>query len=425
MDRFSTKWVRLPVLMTAGLWLAPLHAAEASAENNSLISLLPLLTGNLQGVVTLIEGRPLSWRLSWLQTTGDLKKGEVVVSGDGTELKIALEFKTGTGRMSWRVMQGRVDLGAWLAILATRPDLAAVLEGAKATGALEITGEGEVNASGPTGKLILEWRDGAARNDGQDWSVEGIHLRIGGDVRALAAGTVPVELRVKTLSTSTFGARNLTASATLHDFDRVEVARTQIEIAGGYVSAEPFSFSLAAPALSVTVAMERVGLQDLVVFVPATLSDARGRVNGRLRLDWNPTDGVRVGAGELMLEKSEPTTLRLTASPGFLTEQMPARFTLVPDWFGPLKRLFSPANPSYQTLQDIELGKLGLLVETLEVRLTPEGDPLGRTASVFVRARPEKAGSVIDVVTFQVNVSGPLAEVLRLGMEQNFSLQLH
>jgi len=413
-------------LMIAGLWLLmPLRAEETAVGGaDSLMSLLPLLTGNLQGVVTPIEGRPLIWSLELPRSEGGaVRKGRASLIGQDMSLKIAVEFDPQAARLRWRVTEGRLGMAGWLAFLATRPELAKALAGAKATGTLEIAGEGAVDGKGPTGTLTLDWREGTARNDDQGWSVEGINLRLGGDVGKLAAGTVPLALTVKTLSTATFGARNLTLGAGLRDFERVDVSGMKIEIAGGFVSAAPFSFSLAAPVLSVAFEMERVGLQDLVVFVPATLTEARGRISGKLKLDWNPTDGVQVGAGELMLDKSEPTTLRLAANPGFLTEQMPVRFVLAP-WLGPLKGLFSPKNPGYPTLQEIELGKLGLLVEALDVRLTPEGDPLGRSASIFVRARPEKAGSVIDVVTFLINVSGPLSQVLRLGMGQNFSVQL-
>ncbi|MDF3059877.1 MAG: hypothetical protein K0R17_4092, partial [Rariglobus sp.] len=69
-------------------------------------------------------------------------------------------------------------------------------------------------------------------------------------------------------------------------------------------------------------------------------------------------------------------------------------------------------------------GKVGLRVDLLEARLTPEGDERGRSASVVIRARPERAGTVIGEVTFEVNVSGPLAEVLKLGMQQGLSLQV-
>jgi hypothetical protein len=174
---------------------------------------------------------------------------------------------------------------------------------------------------------------------------------------------------------------------------------------------------LKEPALNVDAVMKRVGLQDLVVFVPTALSEARGRVNGTLHLDWNPAEGVQVGTGAISLEKSEPTTLRLVSAPGFLTGQMPARFTLLPAWLGPLARWFAPANPGYKTLSEIERGKVRLRVDSLEVRLTPEGDERGRSASAVIRGRPEQDDTAVGQVTLEINVAGPLASVLELGMK--------
>ena len=117
--------------------------------------------------------------------------------------------------------------------------------------------------------------------------------------------------------------------------------------------------------------------------------------------------------------------MRLTATPGFLTQRLPARISLLPSWTGALGRWLAPVNPAYHDMQEIEMGRANLRVETLRIDLTPEGDEQGRTAQVYVSARPEQAGGTVKEVTFQVNVSGPLAAVLRLGMNQNMSLNLH
>jgi hypothetical protein len=75
-------------------------------------------------------------------------------------------------------------------------------------------------------------------------------------------------------------------------------------------------------------------------------------------------------------------------------------------------------------LSEIERGKLALRVNSLEVRLTPEGDARGRSASVVIRATPQQADTAVGEVTIDVNVAGPLAAVLRMGMKQDFSSQV-
>ena len=400
-------------------------AGTTVVSGAGLTELAPWLvrfTGGLKGVYTPVEGRPLAWSLSWSQSKGTERSGEVTVTGPDLALRVALNFNATGNRLSWRVIEGRVDLAAWLPALATRPELAEALQGMAATGALVITGEGAVKGEEVTGLLSVAWADGTLSNAEQGWTLEGVNICVRGDMAELTKGCVPVEVDVRTISTGRFGARNLSIKARLNDGDRVEVQSVRVEIAGGEVTAEPFAVSLESRKVGVDLAMSRVGLQDLIVFAPTTLSEARGRINGRLRLDWSPVDGVQVGVGELTLDKSEPTMLRLVSTPGFLTKQVPVRLVLFPK-LGPLKWLFAPKNPSYPTLKEIELGKLGMRMDALEVRLTPEGDASGRSASVYIRARPEREGGSVREVIFKVNVAGPLAEVLRIGMQQNLSVQ--
>jgi hypothetical protein len=103
---------------------------------------------------------------------------------------------------------------------------------------------------------------------------------------------------------------------------------------------------------------------------------------------------------------------------------MPERFALLPAWFGPLSRWLSPVNPGFADLVAIEMGRTALAVDSLEVRLTPAGDSLGRSARVLVNARPEIAGTSVGPVTFEVGVRGPLAYVLRIGAENGATLKL-
>jgi len=411
-----------------GVW--PLVAAPASpsAEGNRLTDVLPLiarLTVDLHGTFTPVAARPLTWRVSFSRGNGAERTGELSVTGVDFALRVAMELQLTTGELRWRVVDGYVDLAAWLPALATRPELSSMLAGLSATGRVIVAGEGTWSAGGvATGGLRLELINGTVRHATQGWSLDGVTLRAGGNAADLLKGGAVFKLNVATISTSRFGARALTVSGALSDFGRVAVDSARIEIAGGEVTAEPFAVSLDAPSLNANLVMKRVGLQDLVVFVPTALSEASGRINGKLRLGWNPQGGVQVGAGELSLDENEATTLRLISTPGFLTEQVPARFTLLPAWMGPLARWFSPANPGYDTLSKIERGKLGLRVDSLDVRLTPGGDEGGRSASVVIRARPEQSGTAVGELTIEVNVAGPLAAVLQMGMKQDFSTQM-
>jgi hypothetical protein len=227
------------------------------------------------------------------------------------------------------------------------------------------------------------------------------------------------------MSTDRFGARNLSVAAVLNGTRELSVTAARIEIAGGTVETDPFVVKLSPVALNVRLRMTRVGLQDIVALVPTMLSDARGRVDGEVGLSWSEAGGLRVGDGSLSLDEIEPTTLRLAPKPGFLSARVPARFVFIPGLPKPFSRWFSPVNPAYVTLTDIELGKTPLRVHSLKVRLTPEGDGRGRSASVEVVARPDQIDSVVDKVVFTINVSGPLSQVLKFGMNDHISFGAH
>lgn len=415
-----------------GLWLgwaaclmwvcASVTSADAAADEPSDMSewlgIAARLHADLEGVFSPVENRPVVWRLTWTEADAGRRRGEVVASGEGLELRIVLDVGVADGLGTWRVIAGKVDVGGWTKALQQHSSLGATLAGLGVVGDAELSGAGYLGGDGTMlrGELWLTIADATVRNADEGWTLTGVGVRAGGDVDELLRGNVDVALSVGNIATTRFGARSLAATGRVVDWARIEVASAQVEIAGGEVKARPFRYVFATPALDVTFAMRRVGLQDLVVFMPETFSDARGRVDGTLRLTWSPDAGVEVGAGELAVEKSEPTVVRLAANPGFLTESVPARFTFLSEKWGWLSRLFSARNEAYDALSEIERGKLALRVERMEVRLTPEGDERGRTASVLLSARPEQGGTAVGEVTFEVNVSGPLADILRIGV---------
>lgn len=418
-------------LLCSGVW--PVRAEQASGGSDvevagtaELLSMLARVTVDMRGVFAPVEGRELAWEIAWTARSGEARCGELSVKGEGADVRIALEINVVDGRGTWRVEAGRVDVGRWAEALRVHPQIGQWLSELALDGTAELSGAGEIDtaASAIDGEAWLDVKSVAAANESSGWKLENIALRAGGRVAELLKGDAEVELRVGTITTSRFGARAFAARGRVVAGERVNVDEAGLEIAGGEVSARPFTYVFAAPALDVSLGMRRVGLQDLVVFMPETFSDARGRVDGTLRLTWSPERGVEVGAGELAVEKSEPTVVRLTSNPGFLTESMPARFTFLPVKWGWLSRLFSARNEAYDTLSEIERGKLALRVESMEVRLSPEGDARGRTARVLMRARPEQGGTAVGSVNFEINVSGPLAYLLRIGMGRNLSMEL-
>ncbi|HEY0967070.1 MAG TPA: YdbH domain-containing protein [Opitutaceae bacterium] len=384
---------------------------------------LPPLAGDLRGEFTPVPGRTLQWQVSLKGSAEPLRPGELIVTGEGAELRVAFDLDSAAGVVRWQITEGRIDLATWLPVLAAylgRTDLLDL----EVKGTLVLAGEGEAGDQGVSGRMVADLKDVSAWHGVWGVQLDGIEGRIGGPIDGLLAGDVPFDLSVQTITTLRLGARLLAVRGKLVGFSSADIATARVEIAGGAVEADLFSATFEPLAVAARIRVTRVGLQDIVQLVPAALAQANGRVNGDVRVAWSETDGFQIGEGRLRLDASEPTTLTLAASPGFLTSQVPSRFVLLPAWLGPLSRWFSPINPAHQTLREIELGQIPLQVQSLSIDLSPDGDAAGRTASVSIRGRPVGDGGVVEVVTFQINVAGPLSEVLKLGVEQDFSVDL-
>jgi len=164
-----------------------------------------------------------------------------------------------------------------------------------------------------------------------------------------------------------------------------------------------------------------VALSELAKLVPTTLAGAQGRVDGRVAMRWTPAAGLALGKGELHVSSDASASLRLAPEPGFLTGRVPRRIALLPAWLGPVARWFSPENPAYETLSKIEQGELPLAVEALEIELYPDGPDAPRTAHVMLAASPPE-GSAVKRVRFNINVAGPLDQVIRLGLSDRLQL---
>jgi len=414
-----------PRLLLVLLALAAAPAMRAAEPTPP--SLFPPISGEFAGdLLPWLPGMPkLHWRVAVAAPRDGVRTGTASVTAPGLQLDLSVRLGANLTDGTWRIETGRVEPGPWLAALA--PQLAPTLIGAEVSGVILLSGEGTLRGGQPFGRVKIEWRDGAVRQAAQKLALEGIAFSGEFDfdgAKQTWASVSPAVLKVGTIATGRFGARNLLIHLRLDQrlVPAVDVAR--VEIAGGELEAAPFVLPLTPPAINVKLKISRIGLQDVVALVPAGVSEARGRVDGELALGWSKALGLQIGSGRLDLRPDEPMVLRLIAAPGLLSANMPERFEFLPSWLGPLAKWASPLNPGFADLVAIELGRTALAVDSLEVRLTPEGDRLGRSARVLVNARPEIAGTSVGPVTFEVGVKGPLAYVLRIGAENGAILKL-
>jgi len=196
----------------------------------------------------------------------------------------------------------------------------------------------------------------------------------------------------------------------------IEVRRVELEVLGGRVALAPFTLDPATMLVRVQAEVTNLALKEIAALLPETLADAKGRLSGKMEVRWSPTVGFEPGRGALQIHADEPAALRLAATPGFLTQHMPERIFLLPEKLGALAKWFAPKNPAFDSLRHIELGEDSLTVEKMKVELYPDGPDGVRSATVEVTARPPK-GSIVEQVSFTINVAGPLKQVLDLSLD--------
>ncbi len=380
---------------------------------------MPPLVGELSGRLELRKfagAAPVDWRLTlWPpDAAGSSARLRLTLAAPG--LSAQLEVRPESG--DWRVVEGAIDLAVWLRTLAAALEagLPAELECA---GTVKLAGEGTWRAGRLNGELALVLNDG--RVQGGEWQASPVAL----SARLTLADGEPalrsVQARVGEIAGLGLALGEVELSAVGAGDRRMRVERAAGRMLGGSVTLASFDFDPAAPAVLSTMELEGLDLAQLGHLLPDALSEASGRIDGRVTLDWSLAHGARAGRGELSVRPDTPASLRLAPAPGFLTDRVPARIALLPAWLGPLARWSSPPNPAYDTLGEIELGRTPLQVEQLRVELQPDGADGARSATVMVAARPAN-GSVVERVTFTINVAGPLEQVVRLGLDERARL---
>ncbi|MCC6415969.1 MAG: YdbH domain-containing protein [Opitutaceae bacterium] len=326
------------------------------------------------------------------------------------------------GSMQWRIEDGELDLGPWWRRLINQAGVGGLPADLALTGVAKLSGGGVWRDGQSQGGLRVEMVDGAASSAMQNWIVPS--FRIAAQFARQGEGFVAQSLVLHAAEASVAGVvlRNLSLDAVGDEQGRLVVRAAGVDALGGRIALKPFTVDPLNPEIETTAELAGVALSQLAALVPEALREASGQVSGRVEVKWSATLGPRVGTGALTVTPESPAKFRLAATPGFLTQHAPERISLVPETWGALARWLSFENPAYDTLRRIELGELPLKVEELSVALYPDGPGGPRSAAVRVTARP-MAGSVVDQVTFAINIAGPLDQVLRLGASDRVKLK--
>lgn len=395
------------------VWLVVLPAALGAATP------VPPVSGEVSGelVPRLLPGAPnVAWKLALRPgNAAGGRAADLALDGPGVRAAGTAQLAA-NGEGTWRIERGELDAAVWFGALAGR--FFPALRSTAAEGAIALSGEGAWRAGGWSGRLALALRDGLVRGAGQGWTLRGVELR--GTLGALPSlatdGAVTLTFAEATVANIT--ARNGRIELAVDAEEKVTVRRATCEVLEGSIDVMPFSFPLSAPVARTDVRVDRIELAQLAPLLPPVLSTASGKISGRVALAWDAAAGVQPGNGRLQVDPGSTVAIRLAPQPGFFTGRIPRTIAVLP---GPFAKLINLPNPAYEPLRAIEMGETVLEVSALDIGLSPEGDADGRTARLVFTARPEKRDDV-EFVKFEVNVKGPLADVLRLGIEHGISV---
>ena len=211
----------------------------------------------------------------------------------------------------------------------------------------------------------------------------------------------PGTLRVHELRAGNLVANDLETELAFLDKDHLAVNRATVRIFGGSMAAEPFKLALDQRELEAVVLADGLDVEKILALSKDVPAKGSGRVDGRLpiRIDDH---GLRLGTGWLQLKKGVYAEMQLNAA-GLLTSGM------------------SPNSSGYVVMKRVESGLLRLKLGALRLDVRPADAQRGQSARLHLEGEPVDP-SVKAPVILDVNVNGPLEQLLNFGLKQNISL---
>ena len=409
------------MLFTRALFFATLFGgADASG------SPLPDASAVFSGTFTWAQQPAIAWEVKTRASAASSHaRGAFALSSDGLKAHGSVSFEAPTNSIGWEFDRATVDLTVWARALATRAAPTAKIGDLSLKGLLAISSHGQLRNGLPSGSAQLALQGATLDSRTNALRVDGISFDLKIDDLDLLTSAPAQKLSFADAEYSGVRAKVGTVHFQLCSPKEIRIERAEMKMFDGTIIVDPFSVPIidgTIGAFDANVRVSGVALGEIALLLPETLAEARGRLSGEIILRWTPQMGFNLGNGSFRIDRVDSVEVRLAPQPGFLTSQMPAKITLLPAWLGKVSRWLAPNNPAYPVLQAIEMGDLALTVDTLEIHSQPDGDELGRTARVVMTAHP-KTGGVVESVLFEVNVSGPLDQVIKFGLSNPFSFK--
>lgn len=391
---------------------------------------LPPLDGRLSGDLSLFgaeSGATVQWSASTTTHVSGARSLEAAADAPGLALRARVELGAGGASGVWRLEPSTVDLQTWAALLLRR--YAPEFEAIAARGTVRLEGEGRLQSGQtlPEGELRATLGDASLEAAADGWSVHGLSGQLVLPRLPLLASEAGQRLTFREAALGEdLVLRNGITEVELVSATQVKVHALRVEAFGGWIRSEPFAYDFTKNALRAVVHVEDIQIEALKAYFPENVLEARGRLRGQLEVRWDEMNGLSFGRGNLVLEEDQPAMLRLASTPGFLSSKVPTEYDLVPWMPRWLTRwVLRMDTRTRESLERIEEGREHLVVESLQADLNPPGEEGLSTATVRIVARPSTAAGAAAVKRLQltINVSGPLADVLRFGMDGRVTLE--
>ena len=341
--------------------------------------------------------QPLELKFSAEPDEKKIWKGTLQATGPGLLLKAEASYGLDDQRLSFHTTAFSADLKPWQDIiqqLVVLPMGPWVMEG-KLTGSFSGTyAEQKLSANGR-----INLQEGLVKNTDGTLTAEGIESDFEfTDLTQLQSN--PGTLRIRRIRAGAIEASDLDSELAFVSSEQLAVNRLTLKILGGTLAAEPFKFALGQRELEAVVVAENLDVEKILALSKDVPAKGSGRVDGRLpvRIDEH---GLRLGTGWLQLKNGVYAEMQLNAA-GLMTSGM------------------SPKSSGYGVMKRIEDGLLRLKLGALRLDVRPPDAQRGQSARLHLEGEPVDP-SVKAPVILDVNVNGPLEQLLNFGLKQNVS----
>lgn len=341
-----------------------------------------------------LADQALTIRFDARQGEGSVWTGEVSAQGPGLAVAGSLSYDLQGKALTYRVPSVALDLKPWEGFIQKLTLLPGGFWGIEG----RITGV--VNGGYADGKLTVAghvaYRDGRLSLSDRGIAAEGVEA----DLEFLDFDkfiSKPGTIRVRELRYTDLTVTALEAGVEFQGIEKIKVHHAALTALGGRFSAEPFRLNLNHQELEATLLADGVDVEQVLALAKDVPAKAVGRVDGRLpvRID---SAGLRLGTGWLELKKGVHAEVQFQAA-GLLTGGV------------------AQNNPTFPILRRIESGLLRLKVGELRLDIRPPDAPAGRSARLHVTGEPVDP-SVKAPVILDLNVNGPIEQLLNLGLNQ-------